>query len=126
MISQVKSNNDVCSQEMYGYGSLLVLITPFIEYVLKVIIRIIFHHSKAKHTWEIPMAVRGGGGHTKSYVWLLIGQEKSEFSQEKVRKCYRQSRVGTLFLKTCHEIYVRAGFCLIAKLPQDLEIVSEV
>ncbi len=23
MISQVKSKNDVCSQEMYGYGSLL-------------------------------------------------------------------------------------------------------
>ncbi len=31
-----KSKNDVCSQEMYGYGSLLVFITPFIEYVLKV------------------------------------------------------------------------------------------
>ncbi len=25
MISQVKSKNDVCSQDMYGYGSLLVL-----------------------------------------------------------------------------------------------------
>ncbi len=36
MMSQVKSKNDVCSQDMYGYGSLLVLITPFIEYVLKV------------------------------------------------------------------------------------------
>ncbi len=36
MISQVKSKNDVCSQEMYGYGSILVLITTFIEYVLKV------------------------------------------------------------------------------------------
>ncbi len=31
---------------MYGYGSLLVLITPFIEYALKVTIKIIFHHSK--------------------------------------------------------------------------------
>ncbi len=29
MISQVKSKNDVCSQEMYGYGNFLVLITPF-------------------------------------------------------------------------------------------------
>ncbi len=56
MISEVKSKNDVCSQEMYGYGSRLVLITPFIEdvlkltpfieYVLKVTIKIIFHHSK--------------------------------------------------------------------------------
>ncbi len=46
MISKVKYKNDVCSQEMYGYGSLLVLITPFIEYVLKVTIKIIFHHSK--------------------------------------------------------------------------------
>ncbi len=45
MISQVKSKNDVCNQEMYGYGSLLVLITPFIEYVLNVTIKIIFHHS---------------------------------------------------------------------------------
>ncbi len=46
MISQVKSKNDVCNQEMYGYGSLLVLITPVIEYVRKVIIKIIFYHSK--------------------------------------------------------------------------------
>ncbi len=67
MISQVKSKNDVCSQEMYGYGSILVLITPFIEYVLKVTIKIIFHHSKT---------VRGGGGHTKSFVLLFIGQER--------------------------------------------------
>ncbi len=62
MISQVKCKNDVCSQEMYGYGSLLVLITPLkrlsklisrgelldkIEYVLEVTIKIIFHHSKS-------------------------------------------------------------------------------
>ncbi len=32
------------------------------------------------------MAVRGGGGHTKSYVLLFIKQEKSEFSQSKVWK----------------------------------------
>ncbi len=44
-ISKVKSKNDVCSQEMYGYGNLLVLITLFIEYVLKVTINIFFHHS---------------------------------------------------------------------------------
>ncbi len=37
MISQVKCKNDVCSQEMYDYGSLLVLI-PFIEYFFKVTI----------------------------------------------------------------------------------------
>ncbi len=45
MISQVKSKkkNDVCNKGMYGYGSLLVLITPLIEYVLKVTIKIIFH-----------------------------------------------------------------------------------
>ncbi len=43
MISRVKSKIDVCSQEMYGYGSLLVLITAFIEYVVKVTIKIIFH-----------------------------------------------------------------------------------
>ncbi len=45
LLSQVKSKIDVCSQAMYGYDSLLVLITPFIEYVLKVTIKIIFHHS---------------------------------------------------------------------------------
>ncbi len=42
------------------------------------------------------MGVRGGGGHTKFYDLLIIGQEKSEFSQEKVRKFDRQSCVGTL------------------------------
>ncbi len=46
MMSQVKSKNDVCSQEMYGYGSLLGHIRPFTEYVHKVTINIIFHHSK--------------------------------------------------------------------------------
>ncbi len=46
MISQVKSKTDICSQEIYVYDSLLVLITPFIEYVLKVAIKIIIHHSK--------------------------------------------------------------------------------
>ncbi len=69
-------------KEMYGYGSLLELITPFIEYVLKVIIKIIFHHSKTVcqiYRLSILMAVRGGGGHIKSYV-LFVGQEKSEFS----------------------------------------------
>ncbi len=30
--------------------------------------------------------MRGGGGHTKSYVLLFIGHEKSEFSQEKVQE----------------------------------------
>ncbi len=83
MMSQVKSKNDVCSQEMYGYGSLLVFITPFIEYFLKVTIKIIFHHSKSVckiYKLSILMAVRGGGGHTKS-VLFFIGQEKSEFSQ---------------------------------------------
>ncbi len=43
---QVKSKNDVCNQEMHGYGSLLVLITPFIKHVLKVTIKIIFHYWK--------------------------------------------------------------------------------
>ncbi len=82
MISQIKSKNDVCSQKVYG--SLLILITPFIEYVLKVTIKIIFHHSKTVYKiykLSILMAVRGGGGHTKSYVLLFISQEKSEFSQ---------------------------------------------
>ncbi len=46
MISQVKSKNDLCSQEIYGYGSLLIFITPFIEYVHKVQIKIIFQHSE--------------------------------------------------------------------------------
>ncbi len=84
MISQVKSNNDVCSQEMYGYSSLLVLVTSFIEYVFKVTIKIIFYHSKTVckiYTLRILTAVRGGRGHTKSYVLFFIGQEKSEFSQ---------------------------------------------
>ncbi len=84
MISQVKSKNDVCSQEMYGYGSLLVLIRLFIEYVLKVSIKIIFQHSKTVckiYKLSILLAVRGGGGHTKSHVFLFIGQEKSEFCQ---------------------------------------------
>ncbi len=66
MMSQVKSKIDVCSQEMYGYGSLII---PFIEYVLKVTIKIIFHHSKTLHIInkkEVWMAVSGGGGHTKS------------------------------------------------------------
>ncbi len=87
MISKVKFKNAVCSQEMYGNGSLLVLITPFIEYILKVTIKIIFHHSKTVckiYKLSIQMAVRGGGSHTKSYVLLFISQEKSEFSQEKV------------------------------------------
>ncbi len=43
------------------------------------------------------MVVRSGGSHTKFYVLLFICQEKSEFIQEKVRKIYRQSCVGTLF-----------------------------
>ncbi len=63
MISQVKSKSDVCSQQMYGYGSLLVLITPFIEYVLKVTIKIISHHSKTVckiYKLSILKAVRGG------------------------------------------------------------------
>ncbi len=83
---QVKLQNDVCSQEMYGYGSLLILITPFIEYVLKVkvTINIIFHHSNTVfkiYKLSILMAVRGDGGHRKSYVLLLIVQKKLEFSQ---------------------------------------------
>ncbi len=64
---------------MYGYGSLLALITPFIEYVLKVTIILFFHHSKTVckiYKLRILMAVRGGGGHTKSYVLLFIGQDK--------------------------------------------------
>ncbi len=82
MLSQVKSKNDVCSQEMYGYGSLLVLITPFIEYVLKVTIKIIFHNSKTvSKIYKLSILMTGGGGYTKSYVLLFIGQEKSEFSQ---------------------------------------------
>ncbi len=32
------------------------------------------------------MAVRCGAGHTKSYILLFSGQDKSEFSQQKVRK----------------------------------------
>ncbi len=82
--SQLKSKNDVCSQEMYSYGSLLVLITPFIEYVLKVTIKIILYHSKTVckiYKLSILMAVRGDRGHTKSYVLLFISQEKSEFNQ---------------------------------------------
>ncbi len=65
------------------------LVRPFIEYVLKVTIKIIFHHSKNVckiYKLSILMAVTGGGGHTKSYVLLFIGQEKLEFSQENVRK----------------------------------------
>ncbi len=84
MISQVKPKRDVCSQEMYCYGCLLVLITHFIEYVLKVTIKITFHHSKTVckiYKLCILMAVRGGGGHTESYVLLFIYQDKSEFSQ---------------------------------------------
>ncbi len=60
---------------MYVYGSLLVLLTPFIEYVLKVLIKIIFHDSKTFceiYKLNILMAVRNGGGHTKSYVLLFI------------------------------------------------------
>ncbi len=82
MISQVKSKNFVCSHEMYGYGSCLVLITPFIEYVLKLTIKIIFQLSKTVckiYKLSILMAVRGDGGHTKSHI-LFIGQEKLEFS----------------------------------------------
>ncbi len=58
---------------MYGYNNILVLITPFIEYTLKLSAKLI--------NLSIVMAVRGGGGHTKSYVLLFIGQDKSEFSQ---------------------------------------------
>ncbi len=47
MMSSIKSKNDICSQEMYGYGSFLILITHFIEFVLKVTIKIIFRHSKS-------------------------------------------------------------------------------
>ncbi len=84
---------------MYGYGSLLVLITPFIEYVFKVTIKIIYHHSKTVckiYKLSILMDVRGGGSHTEFYVLLFIGQEKLEFIQEKFRKFYRQSCVGSL------------------------------
>ncbi len=77
MISQVNSKNDVCSQEMYGYGSLLVLITPFIEDILKVRIKLFFIIYKL----SILMAMRGGGSHTKSYVLLFVSQEKLEFRQ---------------------------------------------
>ncbi len=106
MISQVKSKNDICNQEMYGYGSFLVLITRFIEYVLKVTIKIIFHHSKTDckiYKLSILMVVKGGGDLTKSYVLLFIGQEKSEFRQDKVRKFYRQSCVGSLLVKVYRE-----------------------
>ncbi len=46
MISQVKSKNDVCSQEMYGYRQSSGTYYTFIEYALKVTIKIIFHYSK--------------------------------------------------------------------------------
>ncbi len=58
MMSQVKSKHDVCSKEMYGYGSLLVLITPFIEYVHKVTVKNLNLVSKRSgnfidiHVWE--------------------------------------------------------------------------
>ncbi len=91
---------------MYGYGSILILITPFIEYILKVTIKIIFHHSKTLckiYKLSILMTVRGGGGLTKSDVLLFIGEEKSEFSQEKARKFYRQLCVGTMYY--CIKVY---------------------
>ncbi len=67
----------------------LVLITPFIEYVLKVTIKIIFHHSitvciTKSCKLNMLMAVRIGGSQTRSYILLFIGQET--FSQWKVRK----------------------------------------
>ncbi len=52
------------------------------------------------------MDVRGGGGYTKSYVLLFIGQQKSEFSQEKVRKFCRQSYVGTLLRRPHDRVYL--------------------
>ncbi len=65
---------------MYDYGSILELITLFIEYVHKVTIRIKkLHHSQTVckiYKLSILTAVKGGGGHTKSYVLLFIGQEK--------------------------------------------------
>ncbi len=76
-------------------------ITPFIEYVFNVTIKIIFYRSKIVckiYKLSILMAVRGGGGHTKSNILLFIVQEKLEFSQEKVGKFYRQSCVGTLVI----------------------------
>ncbi len=80
---------------MYGYGSLLVLIKSFIEYMYN-----LDNFSSFKNCQicklSILMAVRGGGGQTKSYILLFIGHEKLEFTQEKVRKFYRQSCVGTL------------------------------
>ncbi len=62
MMPQVKSKNDICSQEMYGYGSLLVRVSLFIEYVLKVTVKIIFHHLKTVckiYKLSILMAMRG-------------------------------------------------------------------
>ncbi len=46
---------------MYGYDSVLVRITPFIEYVLKLTIKISFHYSKTVSKIDklsILMAVR--------------------------------------------------------------------
>ncbi len=43
----------------------------------------IFHHSKTGckiYKLHILMAVKGGGGHTNSYVLLYIGMEKSDFN----------------------------------------------
>ncbi len=53
------------AKECMVIGSLLVFITTFTEYVLKVTIKIIFHHSKTVFKIDklsILMSVCGGGG----------------------------------------------------------------
>ncbi len=82
-MSQVKSESDVCSQEMYGYGSLLVLITPFIEYVLKVTIKIIFHHSKTVCKIYKLSILRGGGGHTNPMFCCSSVRKNRNFVRKK-------------------------------------------
>ncbi len=65
-------------KEMYGYDSHLVLITPFKEYVLKVKIKTIFHHSKTVYKiYKLSiLMVEGLWRPCKIYVLLFIGQEK--------------------------------------------------
>ncbi len=84
-------------QEMYGYGSLLVLITPFME-ILKV--KIIFHDSKTIckiSKLSILMTVRGGGRHTKCYFCCssvrknqnLVSKKSGNFIDNRVwEPCY--------------------------------------
>ncbi len=75
---------------MYGYGSVLVLITPFIEDVLKVTIKIIVRHTKTGcKIYKRSLLIDGCEEWWRPYKILFCCssvRKKMEFSQQKSAK----------------------------------------